>query len=603
MSGHSNEFLNLIVFLVSAVICVPISKKIGLGSILGYLIAGLIIGPYGIKLITNVEEIMHLSEFGVVLFLFVIGLELNPKKLWSLRLPIFGMGTAQVIVSTLVITLVAYLVGLSWNSALLIGMAFSLSSTAMALQVLNERNVTNSVSGTANFSILLFQDIAVIPMISILPLLAQNQASSSADVKIWGIVKTLGIIVAVLLAGRLLLRPLLRFIAGIHLREIFTAFALLLVMSMAYLMQTLEISMALGAFLAGVLLADSEYRHALETDIEPFKGLLLGLFFISVGMSVNLNTILESPFLIIAGVAGIFLIKGLINYGLGYFFKLPKSQLPFFALIISQVGEFAFVILGSAKAFGILDTETNERLISIVALSLLATPILIFAYDKLFLKFFSGSRKMETDVIEPQDSQVIIAGFGRYGQIVGRLLYANKISATVLDHEPDQIELLRRFGFKIYYGDATRLDLLEAAGIQKAKILVVAIDNVDDSLKLVRLAKENFPHLKIYTRARNVQHVYDLMDLDIAGIERETFESSLKMGAEVLTGLGWSAYESVKRAQIFRRHNLEVIKDMHTKRKNEKEFLAKARQAREDLEKMFEQENQLRSQSSTGWDT
>ncbi len=601
--SHSNDFFNLIVFLVSAVICVPLSKKIGLGPILGYLIAGVVIGPHGIKLISNVQETMHLSEFGVVLFMFIIGLELNPKKLWSLRIPIFGMGTAQVIVNILVFTGVSYALGLSLPASILVGMAFSLSSTAMGLQLLNERNAMGTVTGTANFSILLFQDIAVIAMLSVLPLLANGKAAESSDIKLLNILKTVVIIVAVLIAGRLLLRPLLRFIAGIHLREIFTAFSLLLVMSMAFLMQTLDISMALGAFLAGVLLADSEYRHALETDIEPFKGLLLGLFFISVGMSVNLSIIIEQPLLIFGCVLGAFAIKTVVHFIIGYLFKLPKSQLTFFSLVIAQVGEFAFVLLGAAATLNIFNAQTNEILITVVALTLLATPVLVFLYDKLIAPVIEKREEIEPDVIEEQENPVIIAGFGRFGQIIGRLLYANKITATVLDHEPDQIELLRRFGFKIYYGDATRIDLLESAGIRKAKILVVAIDSAEENLKLVKLAKENFPHLKIYARARNVQHVYDLIDQDIECIERETFEASLKMGIEVMRGLGWSGYESVKRGQMFRRHNLEVIKDMHSKRKNEKEFLAKARQAREDLEKMFEEENQLRTQPGSGWDS
>jgi glutathione-regulated potassium-efflux system ancillary protein KefC len=601
--NHSNDFLHLIVFLVSAVICVPLSKKIGLGPILGYLIAGVIIGPHGIKLISNVQETMHLSEFGVVLFMFIIGLELNPKKLWSLRMPIFGMGTAQVVINTLVFTGISHAIGMSLPASILVGMAFSLSSTAMGLQLLNERNAMSTVTGTANFSILLFQDIAVIAMLSVLPLLSDGKSADSSDIKLLNILKTVVIIVAVLIAGRLLLRPLLRFIAGIHLREIFTAFTLLLIMAMAYLMQSLDISMALGAFLAGVLLADSEYRHALETDIEPFKGLLLGLFFISVGMSVNLSIIIEKPLLILGCVFGAFLVKMVVHFAIGYLFKLPKSQLTFFSLVIAQVGEFAFVLLGAAATLNIFDAATNEILITIVALTLLATPVLVFLYDKLIAPKIEKRNEIEPDIIEEQENPVIIAGFGRFGQIIGRLLYANKIAATVLDHEPDQIELLRKFGFKIYYGDATRLDLLEAAGIQKAKILVVAIDSAEENLKLVKLAKENFPHLKIYARARNVQHVYDLIDQDIEGIERETFEASLKMGIDVMRGLGWSGYESVKRGQMFRRHNLEVIKEMHSKRKNEKEFLAKARQAREDLERMFEEENQLRTQPGSGWDS
>lgn len=599
MSDHSS-FLNLIIFLTSAIICVPISKKLGLGSVLGYLIAGLIIGPHGFKFIGNVEEVLHFSEFGVVLLLFIIGLELEPKKLWALKVPIFGMGGAQVSLNTIFIFGFCYSLGCSAAESILVAMGFSLSSTAMALQILNEKKLLGTTSGQANFSILLFQDIAVIPMLAILPLLAV-QTSADAGTDYLKVLKIVGVIAVTIVGGRYLLRPILRFIAGLHLREIFTATSLLLVMAMAFLMQSLEISMALGAFLAGVLLADSEYRHALETDIEPFKGLLLGLFFISVGMSVNIASVLNDPLSMAGLVLAVFAIKTITHYGIGRLFNIPKPQLPFFSIVIAQVGEFAFVLFGTAMGLGIINKALNEKLLAIVALSMLITPLVVLAHDRIN-DMLCKDQKPPQDVIENEANDVIIAGFGRYGQIIGRLLHANKIKATVLDYEPDQIELLRRFGFKVYYGDATRLDLLEAAGAARAKILVVAIDEVESNLRLVRMAKEHFPNLKIFARARNVQHVYDLMDAEVHSIERETFESSLKMGSQVLQSLGWQPYDSVRAAHIFRDHNVALLEELHKRRgEDAKDFVARAKQAREDLEKMFEEQNETRLNKDNSW--
>ena len=601
--NQTSSFANILIFLAAAVICVPLSKRLGLGSVLGYLIAGILIGPFGFHFIANVEDVMHFSEFGVVLLLFIIGLELDPKKLWSLRIPIFGMGGIQVVGLTLIMCGVLFLFKFSFAISLLIGMGFSLSSTAIALQFLNEKKLMGTTAGKDNFSILLFQDIAVIPMIAILPLLAvKSENAVEQSMSLLGFLKTAGIIVLVVIVGRHLLRPVLRFIAGLHLREIFTAFALLLVMSMAFLMQTLEISMALGAFIAGVLLADSEYRHALESDIEPFKGLLLGLFFISVGMSVSVTTVLESPILMISAVLGVLLIKFIFHYALGLIFKIPRVQIPFFSLVIAQVGEFAFVLFGAGLSLNVLDEKQAHFLTAVVALSMLATPLFIWVYSKFLEPILLAKARPDSDVIENEHNPVIIAGFGRFGQIVGRLLYANKITATVLDYEPDQIELLRKFGFKIYYGDATRRDLLESAGIHQAKILIIAIDDVDDSVKLARLAKDHYPHLKIFSRARNLQHMYSLMDLGIEKIERETFEASLRMGTQVLQSLGWAPYDSVKAAHIFREHNLAVIEELHKKRDDEKEMLASAKQARTDLEKMFVEDQEIRSQNIEGWD-
>ncbi|MGE3975779.1 MAG: glutathione-regulated potassium-efflux system protein KefC [Bdellovibrionales bacterium] len=594
--------LNALVFLLSAIISVPIFHRLGLGSVLGYLVAGVVIGPWGLKLISNVTDILHFSEFGVVLLLFIIGLELEPKKLWQLRVPIFGMGGAQVLLNTFVFTLLGILLGYSWSVSFLVGMGFSLSSTAIALQVLKEKNQLTTTSGQAAFSILLFQDIAVIAMIALLPILGvSNNASSTGSEKALVALKVFGVLLTVITVGRILLRHILRIIASTHMRDIFTAFALFLVFGMAALMHWLEISMALGAFLAGVLLADSEYRHALETDIEPFKGLLLGLFFISVGMSIDFGSIQNQPFLILALALSVFILKTAVHFAVGRFFRLPKMQLPFFSLVIAQVGEFAFVLFGAAQAFKILSGDIVGVLLATVAFSMLATPFVVKFHDFVIEPFLNPKKERVADTIEEQNNPVIIAGFGRFGQIVGRLLFANKIPATILDHEPDQIESLRRFGFKVYYGDATRLDLLESAGAANAKVLVVAIDNVADNLKLIDLAKQHFPHLTIFARARNVQHVYELLDRKVHLFERETFESSLRLGVDVLKHLGYPAYQAVTASHKFREHNNQMIRDIHPTRKDQVQLVAKAKQAGADLEKMFEEDAMVLKQQEEGW--
>jgi glutathione-regulated potassium-efflux system ancillary protein KefC len=600
---NEHGFLSIaVILLLAAVVFVPISKKLGLGPVLGYLLAGVMVGPWALKIVTNVEDIMRFSEFGVVLFLFLIGLELEPKKLWALRLPIFGMGGAQILMATLALGLFAKMLGFTWSVAWLCGMGFSLSSTAIGLQALQERGMMNTTSGKTAFSILLFQDMAVIPMMAILPLLV-SQAPAHGEGSAWLVfLKVIGILLLVIFLGRVLLRPVLKIIANTHLREIFTAFALLLVLGMALLMSSFQISMGLGAFMAGVLLADSEYRHALETDIEPFKGLLLGLFFISVGMSIDFQSIVDQPALVALMLVGILIVKIIIHWLLATLFSLPRGQRMFFAVIISQVGEFSFVLFGLAHYTGVLSQQETGVLTAIVALSMLSTPFLAWIYEKFLNRYFQKSPLIPEDKIENEHHPVIIAGFGRFGQIVGRLLYANGISATVLDHEPDQIELLRRFGFKIYYGDATRLDLLESAGIETARILVVAIDDVDDNLRLVDLAQLHFPHLKIVARARNVQHYFSLLDRKVDIIERELFESSLKVGVEVLRLMGWPAYQAVTAANKFRVHNLDMVLELHPERSNEKEMISKAKQARADLEKMFEEERIMRETTEGGWD-
>lgn len=600
MEGHG-FLVNIFIFLAAAVISVPISKKWGFGSVLGYLIAGLVIGPWGLKLITNVEDLLSFSEFGVVLLLFLIGLELEPKKLWSLRVSIFGMGGAQVILNMVLIAGIAYFFVHNVSLALLIGMAFSLSSTAIALQVLNEKKLLKTASGSSAFSILLFQDLAVIPMIAILPLIGTAEISHVDSPAWFQFLKVVATLAAVILVGRFAIRFLLKQIASLQLREIFTALALLLVVGMAMLMTWLHVSMALGAFLAGVLLADSEYRKAIETDIEPFKGLLLGLFFISVGMSIDVGGIVANPLLIFGASLGVMILKYGVHTLIGRFFKLPKSQVPFFALILSQVGEFAFVLIGAAQGFNLLTPGMSAQLIAITAISMFLTPMMVMSFDKIHARFFSTS-KPESDSFETQETPVIIAGFGRFGQIVGRLLYANKIGATILDYEPDQIELLRRFGFKVFYGDATRLDLLESAGAHQAKVIVVAIDDVEGSLRLIDVVKQHFPHLKIFARARNLGQVYEMMDRNVHFIERETFEASLKMGGAILHDMGLPAYQAQLAMHKFRSHNLSIIDDVYPVRKDQAASITRTKQARLDLEKMFEEEAEILHNKDLGWE-
>jgi glutathione-regulated potassium-efflux system ancillary protein KefC len=581
-----NLLLNALIYLAAAVVAVPIAKRLGLGAVLGYLLAGIAIGPWGLKLISEVEDILHFSEFGVVLLLFLIGLELDSKRLWSLRRPIFGWGGAQVACVTAVLAAAGMLLGADWKTALIAALGLSLSSTAVALATLGERNLMATPAGSAGFAILLFQDLAAIPMIALIPLLgvAATQGSGQG----WlGALKVAGVIAALIASGRYLLRPALRAIAKTGMREIFTAFALLLVIAIGVLMQSVGMSMALGTFLAGVLLAESEYRHALETDLEPFKGLLLGLFFIAVGMSVDFGVLLARPLLVTALVILYLAIKTGVLYGLSRYFAIARGQQVLFSLLLSQGGEFAFVVFGAAATAGVFTPAISSLLVLVVALSMVATPLLLLAYDKWIAPRYRNANRRPDDEIETQDDHVIIAGFGRFGQIVGRLLHANRIPLTVLDHDPDQIDLLRKFGFKVFYGDATRIDLMHQAGAAKARALVVAIDGVEDSLELVDAVRRDFPNLTILARARNVTHLYDLMDRGVTIIERETFESALQMGRRALEQVGFSAERAEQASIKFRAHNIKTLYAVYPYYKDQQQMVSLARQAREELEQMF----------------
>jgi glutathione-regulated potassium-efflux system ancillary protein KefC len=578
--------VNVLVYLAAAVVAVPIAKRFGLGAVLGYLMAGVAIGPWGLGLISQVEDILHFSEFGVVLLLFLIGLELEPKRLWSLRRSIFGWGTAQVGLVSTALFVAGLLLGADWKAALIASLGLSLSSTAIALATLGERNLMTTGAGSAGFSLLLFQDIAAIPMIAIVPLLGVA-ATSSGEPAWQTALKVAAVIAALVVGGRFLIRPLLRMIAKTEIREVFTAFALLLVIGIGLLMQSVGMSMALGTFLAGVLLADSEYRHALETDLEPFKGLLLGLFFIAVGMSIDFGVLLRAPLLVAGMLAGFLAIKTGVLFALSRYFNILAPQRLLFAIMLSQGGEFAFVIFGAAATANVFSADTASALMVVVALSMVATPLMLLAYDKLIAPRLRNVDKRPADDVHGQNEPVIIAGFGRFGQIIGRLLRASRIGITVLDHDPDQIDLLRKFGFKVFYGDATRVDLLHAAGAGKARALVVAIDGVQESIDLVDAVRKEFPHLKILARARNVSHYYDLLDRGVTVIERETFESALQLGRRTLQELGYGAYQARQAAMKFRAHNLKSLMDVYPYYKDQKQLVSMSAQARDELEAMF----------------
>ncbi len=588
--------INSFIYLAAAVLVVPLAKKLRLGSIIGYLGAGIAIGPWGLGLVTNVQDILHFAEFGVVLMLFVIGLELRPERLWSLRRPIFGWGSAQMLSCAALLTGVGMVFGVPWRTALVAGLGLGLSSTAICLQVMGERNLLRTSSGQAGFSILLFQDVAAIPILALLPLLGAIKGSNEAVVhgdRLLEAIKIIVVIGSIILGGRLLLRPVLRWIANSGTPEIFTAASLLLVVGIATLMQLVGLSMALGAFLAGVLLAESEYRRELETDLEPFKALLLGLFFIAVGMSIDFGVLWRFPGLMAAILAGFLALKLLALYALARLMKIPYQERPVFTLLLAQGGEFAFVVFQAAAGATVFSSDTASLLIGAVTLSMLISPLLLLAVDRLLLpRYANGNTPAMEEISEPQHAPVIIAGFGRYGQIVGRTLLMQGFSATVLDHDAEMIETIRAFGYRVFYGDATRLDLLRTAGAADARILVLAVDNVEQSLKIVDVVQQNFPQLQIVARARDVPHWYALRDRGVMRVERELFESSLRSARGVLELLGQSPATASQAAERFRQHNLELFERMYPHRKDQAKVIAVARQGRMQLEAQMAQERE-----------
>ncbi|MDX1673785.1 MAG: monovalent cation:proton antiporter-2 (CPA2) family protein [Longimicrobiales bacterium] len=611
------------VYLAAAVIAVPLAKRFGFGSVLGYLLAGVLIGPFGLELVgAEGQDVMHFAEFGVVMMLFIIGLELEPALLWRLRGPILGLGGLQVGISTALFTAAAIAFGLAWQPALAVGMTLALSSTAIVLQTLAEKGLLRTAAGQSAFSVLLFQDMAVIPMLAIIPLLATGgpghggeggaEAGHAAVTWIAGLppalqtAVVLGAVAAIVVGGRFLMRPFFRAVAKARMREIFTAAALLLVIATALLMTRVGLSPALGTFLAGVVLADSEYRHELEADIEPFKGLLLGLFFIAVGASIDFALIAGQPWTILGLTGGIMAVKLAVLGGLarGFGMSLDNGLLVAFAL--PQVGEFAFVLFSFANQEGVLGTEITSPLVAAVALSMAITPLLLMLNERVLQPRF-GTRQeeeREADIIDDERSPVLIVGFGAFGATIGRLLKANGVATTVLDRDSDRVDLLRRLGLEVYYGDATRHDLLHTAGADEARLLVVALDSPETTLEVVKLARKHFPHLRIVARAFDWG---DAQELELAGVDavyRESLDAALRAGADALHALGFRAYQAHRSAQKFLRHDEAAVRELAQHRDEDRDtYIGFARRRIQWLEELLLSDlEQPDADRDRGWD-
>ncbi|MCM0610296.1 MAG: glutathione-regulated potassium-efflux system protein KefC [Ideonella sp. WA131b] len=594
MDAVSSWLLNGLIFLGAAVLAVPLARLLGLGSVIGYLAAGIAIGPWGLRLVTDATAILHIAEFGVVLMLFLVGLELEPRRLWALRRPIFGWGTVQLLGSTALVAGVALAAGLDWRLALVSGLALAQSSTAIALSTLAERNLMPTAGGRSILSVSLFQDIGGIAILTLLPLLAVQQAHGAGG---WmAAAQAVGMVLAIVFGGRLLLRPALRWIARSDTPEIFTAASLLLVVATAALMQAVGLSMALGAFLAGVLLAGSEYRRQLETDLEPFKGLLLGLFFIAVGMSIDFAVVRAQPFSMAAVVLGFLLVKALLLLAMARWMGIPLAERPVFVVMLAQGGEFGFVVLQAAGGAALLPPAAASFLLAAIAISMLLTPLVMVLVDRVIVPRLAAGRSGPTppEIAEEQAAPILILGFGRYGQIVARLINAEGLAATVLDHDAGQVASVRKFGWPAHYGDATRLDLLRVAGAGRARVVVVAIDDVGQSLAAVDLLREHFPNATIVARARNTTHWAGLHARGVQHIERETLDSALMSGRSVLELMGWEPHTARNQALRFRRHNLELLHELAAHQGDERSLIALAKQGRAQLEQLWAREREQR---------
>ena len=588
--------LGAFVYLAAAVVAAPIATRLGLGSVLGYLVAGMVIGPSVLGLVgTEGADVMHFAEFGVIVMLFLVGLELQPSKLWTLRKPIIGLGGLQVIVTAAVLGMAAFLFGIGWQSSLAIGLILAMSSTAIVLQSLNERGLLKTAAGQSCFSVLLFQDIAVIPILALLPLIAaataqdDHGASLIAELPAWAqTIAVFAAVASIILAGRFLMRPLFRQVAETGIREVFVGLALLIVVGITLLMQFVGLSAALGTFLAGVVLAESEYRHELEMDLDPFKGLLLAVFFIAVGAGINFGLLLEQPLLILGLVASFVAVKLAVLFLLARLFRMNAPDSSRFSFALAQGGEFAFVLISFAAGLGLLAAAQSSVLIAMVALSMALAPLLMIFDEKVMQpRFARNSTAREADRIDDNDTRVIIAGHGRYGMTVGRMLSASGIKAVVLDHDAEQIDALRKFGFKVYYGDASRPDLLEAAGAREAKVLVVAIDDPDKALQLVETAQHHFPHLHIMARAFDRVHAYRLLNAGVPDVLREVFASSVDMGERLLTRLGVHPFEAHRAARRFKSHDESLLERAALHVDDTQRLIDIARQGREEIERVL----------------
>ena len=593
---NGSILFNVFIFLAAVCLVVPLASRFKLGSVLGYLVAGILIGPFGLGLIGNAEQIMHFAEFGVIMLLFVIGLELEPAALWRMRKSILGLGGLQMLLTSAAFTAIGIALGFAWQSSLAVGMALALSSTAMVLQMLQEKNLMQTEVGETSFAVLLFQDIAVIPILILMPLLTASGTPVSAvpenllsgmsgGLRALVVACVVGLVVA---AGRYLSRYLFDMIARTRLREVFTATSLALVVGVTLLMQAIGVSPALGAFIAGVVLANSEYKHTLEADIDPFKGLLLGLFFVSVGMGMDFSVLQEKPLYLLGAVLGLMALKVIILYGLGRFFGLSSLYNIGFALALAQGGEFAFVLLQYAQDLRVLPGDGVRFFTFAVAVSMAATPFVMLLYNRFivprFMSILETPRFDEINTSHP----VILAGYGRFGQVVGRFLGAQGVKLTILEKDPEQIDLLRKFGFKGYFGDAARVDLLRSAGASQASLLIVAVDDADTCLEIVRLAKQEFPQLKIMARARNRRHAYELHKAGVDYFKRETFDSALALGQEAMKLLGRPETEIRQNADTFAHHDEATLEKSFAFFEEEREMISFSRQASGEMERILQ---------------
>lgn len=587
-----DQLIQFIIFLASAVIFVPLFRYFNIGAILAYLLAGVIIGPEVLTLIEDPETVLHFSELGVVFLLFLIGLELQPERLWRMKRNVFGMGMLQVVLTGSLFLGALLAFGFPMPFAVIAGFGLALSSTAFGIQILTEKHQFQTMHGQGSFSILLFQDLAVVPLLAMVPLLAGMGTSTSMS----DVLKAIGIVAGFVIVGIYFVRYFLSFIAQSRTQEVFTATSLLVVIGSAVLMEDAGLSMGTGAFLAGVLLANSEYRHELEINLQPFKGLLLGLFFMAVGMSLKLDVLLAKPHIVALIVVGFMLIKGLVIYGLGRAFGFPHESSRNMSCTLPQGGEFAFVLFAAAGAAQILDPESSAILNAAVTISMALTPF-IFGINQKYMRTFHEISERPYDKIAPQDAEVIIAGFGRFGQIVSRFLQTQKISFTILEHSAAQVDVARKFGNKIYYGDASRQDIVESAGGKSAKIFVLAIDDVETSVKTAKMIKSKFPHLEIIARVRNRAHAIQLLELGIENVHRETYLTSLEVAKEVLMGLGHVREQINKKLAIFRTHDEALLRQQLQVQNDEQKMISVTNKANAELEKIL-QADQKDSQSS-----
>lgn len=603
---NQDFFFQALIYLLAAVISVPLAKKLGLVSVLGYLMAGIIIGPFVLGLVgSEAGEVMHFAEFGVVLMLFVIGLELEPALLWKMRRSIFGLGGLQVLITSVVIAVTALLFNFRFNRAIGIGLILALSSTAIVLQTLTEKGLLRNTAGRSAFSVLLFQDISVVPILALIPLLASFNSpvkiEESELEKLTGVATLPGwaqlliivaSIAAIIFIGRFVAKYIFRFIAETNLHEIFTAMALLLVIGIALAMDAIGLSPALGTFLAGVVLADNEYRHELETTIDPFKGLLLGLFFISVGASINFQMLVENPVSIIGYVALLVALKFFVLLLLGRLFHLKKGYEFLFAFLLAQSSEFSFVLISFSKQSQLFDERTSALLLLIVTLSMAVSPLLLVFNEKAVNPILARwQNKLEYDTVKESENPIIIAGFGRFGLVVGRLLLANGFNVTIIDSNPANVEILRKFGFKLYYGDVTRPQVLEKAGIKNARLLVLSMAEYDQALKTAKYVRKKYPQVKIFARAKDIYHAFEFFKLNVKTVQREVFNSGLELGAKTLEHLGFTRFEAYRISRIFKHHENEIMHELYEHwEEGQSHFIQETRRFSEQISKTLKAE-------------